>query len=150
MGVQADQTTGALDRRTLRILRIGRPWPRSCHSCRDGLRQGRQDPRPEDRDARQHGRLSLYLCAVRADLAAPGWLVVGEWDYPGWRARVDGIKQPIYRAHYGLRAVPLEAGTHEIEFVFRPVTFYAGAALSLVALGAAIVLAARRPGLRRD
>jgi hypothetical protein len=85
---------------------------------------------------------------VLADLAAPGWLVVGEWHYPGWQARVDGDTQPIYRAHYGLRAVALDAGAHEIEFVYRPVTFYAGSFLSLIALVGAVVSLAIKPRTR--
>jgi hypothetical protein len=84
---------------------------------------------------------------VRAKLAAPGWLVLGEWHYPGWQARVDGVKQPIYRADYGLRAVPLEVGAHEIEFVYRPVTLYAGALVSAVTLVGAAVLLAIKPGV---
>jgi hypothetical protein len=81
---------------------------------------------------------------LRADLAAPGWLVLGEWHYPGWQARVDGQKKSIYRAYYGLRTVPMEAGAHEIEFVYRPVTFYAGALFSLATLATAVVLLALR------
>jgi hypothetical protein len=92
--------------------------------------------------------LSPERMRVLADLAAPGWLVVGEWYYPGWQARVDGERQPIYRAHYGLRAVALDAGVHEIEFVYRPVTFYAGSFLSLIALVGAVVLLAIKPRAR--
>jgi hypothetical protein len=79
---------------------------------------------------------------LRAQLAAPGWLVLGEWHYPGWHARVDGQRQPIYRAHYGLRAVPVESGLHEIEFLYRPVTFYVGGGLSVGSLALAIVILA--------
>jgi len=77
---------------------------------------------------------------LRTESAASGWLVLGEWTYPGWQARVDGVKLPVYRAYYGLRAVPLEAGVHEVEFVFVPLTLYAGAALSGATLAFAVVL----------
>jgi uncharacterized membrane protein YfhO len=86
---------------------------------------------------------------VRADAAAPGWLVLGEWAYPGWRARVDGQPQDVYRADYGLRAVPLEAGEHTVEFVYRPASFYVGAAASIVMLSAVMVLMLL-PGRRRQ
>jgi hypothetical protein len=76
---------------------------------------------------------------VLGDLEEPGWLVVGEWDYPGWIARVDGRPTAIYRAHYGLRAVPLAAGKHKIEFLYRPTSLYAGAALSLLTLLGTVV-----------
>jgi uncharacterized membrane protein YfhO len=71
---------------------------------------------------------------LRADLSSSGWLVLGEWDYPGWRAFVNGQRQRIYRADYSLRAVPLDPGTHEIELVYRPVGLYVGAALSALTL----------------
>jgi len=77
---------------------------------------------------------------VRADVSAPGWLVLGEWDYPGWQARVDGRRQAIYRADVGLRAVPVAAGQHLVEFRFRPASVHVGAAISLLALAASLAL----------
>ncbi len=71
---------------------------------------------------------------VTADLSAAGWLVLSEWDYPGWQAWVDGARQRIYRADYALRAVPLLAGSHTVEFRYRPLSVYAGAALSAATL----------------
>jgi hypothetical protein len=77
---------------------------------------------------------------VHAEVSAPGWLVLGEWDYPGWRALVDGERRTIYRADYGLRAVPLMEGQHEIEFRYRPASVYVGAAISVVVLVVTVVL----------
>jgi hypothetical protein len=77
---------------------------------------------------------------VRADVSAPGWLVLGEWHYPGWQARVDGRRQGVYRANYGLRAVPLTAGEQVIEFRYRPASVYAGAAISITTLAAVVLL----------
>jgi uncharacterized membrane protein YfhO len=74
---------------------------------------------------------------------------LGEWDYPGWRARVDGRPQDIYRADYGLRAVPLPAGEHVIEFIYRPVSFDVGGAISIGVLAVVIVLMLV-PGRRRQ
>jgi uncharacterized membrane protein YfhO len=78
--------------------------------------------------------LSPERIVVVGELDASGWLVLGEWDYPGWKARVDGRPSEIYRAYYGLRAVPLAAGVHTVEFLFRPASLYVGAALSSLAL----------------
>jgi hypothetical protein len=89
---------------------------------------------------------------VRATLSAPGLLVLGDASYPGWEARVDGRPRPLLVADYVLRAVALEAGAHEIEFVFRPVSYRVGAAVSLAALAglaAATVVSSRRARLRR-
>jgi hypothetical protein len=72
--------------------------------------------------------------AVWADLAAPGWLVLGEWYYPGWQVWIDGIKAKVLRADYGLRAVHVEAGAHEVVFRYRPSSFWGGASISLAVL----------------
>jgi hypothetical protein len=85
---------------------------------------------------------------VRADLAARGWLVLGEWHYPGWQARVDGETRTVYRVDYGLRGVPLEAGAHEIEFVYRPATVYAGGGGSALTLIVVAALLAVKPRVR--
>jgi hypothetical protein len=92
---------------------------------------------------------------VHAQLEAPGWLVLGEWDYPGWQARVNGQRQAIYRATYGLRAVPLEAGAHTVEFQYQPKSVYLGAAISLVSLGVVVIVVGvywgrRMPTKRRE
>jgi hypothetical protein len=73
---------------------------------------------------------------VRADMSAPGWLVLGEWHYPGWRVQVDGRKENIHRVNYGLRGVPLASGEHVVEFTFRPSSVYVGALISVSVLAA--------------
>jgi hypothetical protein len=64
----------------------------------------------------------------------PGRLVTSEVAYPGWQARVDGQPVAIEVAHGLLRAVDLGAGTHEVVFTFRPLSVYAGAALTVLGL----------------
>jgi hypothetical protein len=67
---------------------------------------------------------------LTAEMAAPGYLVVADSYYPGWQARIDGRATTIYRANSVVRAVYVPAGQHEITFVFRPLDFYLGAAVS--------------------
>jgi hypothetical protein len=62
------------------------------------------------------------------------YLVLSELFYPGWHAYVDDNKVQILRADYLLRAIPLTAGRHNIVFVYRPASFLAGAALTLLTL----------------
>ena len=87
---------------------------------------------------------------VETQADADRFLVVSEMFMPGWRATVDGRPTPIYRANYLLRGVIVPAGTHSIDFVYRPPSAIAGAALSTLAglalLGVSLG-AGRRPGI---
>ncbi|MBN1146803.1 MAG: YfhO family protein [Anaerolineales bacterium] len=68
---------------------------------------------------------------VRVSAPASGWLVLSDTWYPGWRAWVDGRATPVLRADYLFRAVPLEAGEHQVVFAYQPLSFWLGLALSL-------------------
>ncbi|MBI4496708.1 MAG: hypothetical protein HY689_02270 [Chloroflexi bacterium] len=72
---------------------------------------------------------------VEADATRPGYLVLTDSFYPGWKAYVDGVAAPLYRADYLYRAVPLERGRHRVEFVFEPRSVVAGARLSVSMAG---------------
>jgi hypothetical protein len=93
---------------------------------------------------------------VRAATERGGYLVLADTYYPGWRALVDGVDQPILRADYLFRAVALAPGEHTIEFVYDPLSVKVGAVASLVTLLAvSAVLAvtlveAPRPRARRS
>jgi uncharacterized membrane protein YfhO len=63
---------------------------------------------------RTPNRLRLAVTSDR-----PALLVVADNWYPAWHATVDGKETPILRAYHTLRAVPVEAGTHEVEMVYR-------------------------------
>lgn len=52
-------------------------------------------------------------------------------DGLGWTAYLDGSPVSHLRANYLLRALPLPAGTHEIEFRFAPRSYYLGERISL-------------------
>jgi hypothetical protein len=81
--------------------------------------------------------------AVSTKSAQPAMLVMSEIAFPGWRARVDGNEAGIVRVNYLLRGVPLPAGQHTVELVYRPRTLFAGAAISLLAL-TCLMLAIRK------
>ncbi len=66
--------------------------------------------------------------------AQAGYLVIGDLWYPGWEATINGQRTPILRAFTTLRAVEIPAGEHEISMRYRPLTFRAGAAISLISL----------------
>src|SRR5262249_53673617 len=65
---------------------------------------------------------------------APAVLVVADTDYAGWEATVDGKSASILRANSAFRAVEVPAGTHKVEFRFRPFFYQAGLPASLLFL----------------
>jgi len=75
----------------------------------------------------------------------------------GWQAFIDGKPVPHLRADYVLRALPVPAGAHTIEFKFEPKAYAVGNGVSLVAsialllaLVAAGVYVARRKRVDED
>ena len=58
----------------------------------------------------------------------------------GWRAFVDGVETPHFRANYVLRAMRVPAGSHTIEFRFEPASYRVGNLISLIA--SALLIAA--------
>ncbi len=70
------------------------------------------------------------LLEVRTD--ADGLLVLTDNYAPGWKALLDGQPARIYIADHAFRAVVVPAGQHQVEFVYQPMSFWAGAAVSLL------------------
>ncbi|MCZ6818100.1 MAG: YfhO family protein, partial [Calditrichaeota bacterium] len=69
----------------------------------------------------------IHEIALKAEVDQPALLVVSEVYYPaGWLALVDGEETKIYRADGILRAIFLQPGQHNIQFVFSPTTFKLG------------------------
>jgi|GEM_PF-4970807 len=72
---------------------------------------------------------------IKTSVNQPTCMVVSEPFYPyGWRAFIDGWETKIYKTNNILRSVFLPAGSHTVEFVFRPRTFFTGLRVSLSAL----------------
>jgi hypothetical protein len=49
----------------------------------------------------------------------------------GWTMTIDGKEQPYFRADYLLRAAQIPAGSHTVEFIFHPASYYTGEKISL-------------------
>ena len=78
--------------------------------------------------------------ALAAHLASPGWLILADTHYPGWRATVNGQATEIIPVNVLFRAVELPAGNSEITFEFKPASVRNGALVSGIALLAVVVL----------
>lgn len=92
----------------------------------------------------------LHRVILTTELKIPGFLVLSDTIYPGWRVRVDGKEEKIYPTDYAIRGVFLDKGTHTVEFYYRPISFKLGFYLSLfgfllTALGFTVC---RGPGVR--
>jgi hypothetical protein len=85
---------------------------------------------------------------IDARLPRPGFLLLLDNFYPGWRAFAAGGEVPIQRADYTFRAVALPAGETRVEFVYRPMSFRLGVMASVVAIVGLAIAAVR--DRRRD
>ena len=86
---------------------------------------------------------------VQIDVQTPGGglLVLTDRYFPGWHAYVDGSPARIYRTDYLFRGVPVGAGSHHVEFRYRPWTFELGGGMTLLGLVVlAWLVAARQRG----
>lgn len=78
---------------------------------------------------------SPNVVQIRVQTSAPGWLFLADSPYPGWRAFVDDAPTQILSAQYAFRAVFLpKAGDHTVRFVYVPISFWAGLAVSVLSL----------------
>lgn len=75
---------------------------------------------------------------IEARMACRGLVVLADTDFPGWRATVDGRDTAIVPVYGQIRGVAVDAGRHEIEFKFRPMSVYAGVFISLISLAFAL------------
>lgn len=57
--------------------------------------------------------------SVEVESPEPGFLLFSQPRYPGWQARIDGKQEPLLPADLSIYALPIERGSHKVEFVFR-------------------------------
>jgi len=78
----------------------------------------------------------------------PGFLVLADTWFPGWKAFINDHQARIYRANYNLRAVSVPAGHSTVEFIYRPASFWMGVSLALMIILLLIyaVITAAKPG----
>ncbi|MCY3763072.1 MAG: hypothetical protein OXH50_17640, partial [Gemmatimonadetes bacterium] len=77
----------------------------------------------------QPRRVEVAVAPVR-----PGFLVLSDSHYPGWRVSVDGEERPLFPANHVFRAVEVGPGDRNVVFSFEPASFRIGTAVSIGAL----------------
>ena len=141
----------------VRFAGTARPAPSTPALLRDALADA--DVLIEGLDAPQMECPSsvpvTYLVDIPAEvivhLSAPcrGFVVLADTFFPGWKAYVDGVEQPIRRANYAFRAVEVGPGAHTVAFLYRPWTITFGVPIAIGAfLCAAIIWLASFAKLR--
>lgn len=73
---------------------------------------------------------------IETNTASDGYLVLADTWYPMWSATVNGDETTVYRANGWMRAVPVPAGEHVVEFSYGTAHIRTGALVSLMALAA--------------
>ena len=78
------------------------------------------------------------------------FLVASEQYFPGWRVKLDGVEQRIYRADLAVRTIFIPAGRHDVRFWYQPRSFSLGLWTTVCGLTSLIILAGlsggRKPG----
>ncbi len=89
------------------------------------------------------------VVAVEVDSDGPGWLVLLDGWFPGWRATVNGEPAEVARANHAFRAVAVGGGRSVVRFEYRPDSVRAGLLLAGFAVNALILLCCGGALLRR-
>jgi Bacterial membrane protein YfhO len=130
-----------------------RAWARVAGGETDWSRKVLLDREPSLRPQGAAGRYAIGSIAedsperVVANVSADtgGILVLTDLAYPGWTASLDGRPAALLTADGFFRAVAVPAGSHRVIFRYRPLSFYAGAAVSVAALALLLLWASGRP-----
>src|SRR6185295_16626273 len=96
------------------------------------------DHAADEADVLSYGREAIRIRSRSRDHA---FLVLNDAFYPGWEARVDGAPEKIVRTNALVRGIPLQAGEHVVDFVYRPDSFRLGIWASLSSLTILVLLA---------
>jgi hypothetical protein len=71
---------------------------------------------------------------VQIDTKGSGYLFLADSWYPGWTANVDGVETQIYKADVVFRAVWVQPGSHMVDFIYQPKSFYIGLGITIITL----------------
>jgi hypothetical protein len=110
--------------------------PDSVHPTVGGADDGTMAVLPGRASITRETTRELVIDAVATQ---DGFLLLADMYYPGWRAEVDGVATPIYRANMSLRGISLPKGQHTVRFTYHPAPYFRGLWITLTALAALFV-----------
>lgn len=73
---------------------------------------------------------------LNVNLENGSWIFWSQVWYPGWSGRIDGKQTDVQRANYLFQALYSPAGNHEVEFLYRPDSYFWGAGITAVGIAA--------------
>jgi hypothetical protein len=75
-----------------------------------------------------------------ADMEHSGLVVLSDAYHPDWKVFLNGKPGKIFQTNNLIRSVFVPEGKHRIKFVFAPLSFYAGVAITLFSLAGILIL----------
>lgn len=72
--------------------------------------------------------------SVKVSAKESAVLVLADAFYPGWKARLNGEDAELFPVFHAFRGVIVPAGESSVEFIYEPLSFRLGLALSVLAL----------------
>lgn len=94
-----------------------------------------KDPKIRAKNANGLAEIKKYegsTVVIETKSNFPQVLILTDNYYPGWVARIDGVKTEIIRADFTFRAVSVPAGIHSVTFSYEPESFKIGIYLALL------------------
>lgn len=77
---------------------------------------------------------------LKVNRSQPGYLVLAKTYYPGWKARVNGVDQPVLRANYAFSAIKVGTGESQVEFYYDPDSFKYGLLIAAVCFLTSLII----------
>ena len=82
------------------------------------------------------------------EMTAPGWVVISESGWKGWRAYLDGRRVELQTANNAFLGLYVPAGKHKVQLRYWPESFVIGRWISFVTLLLAVFFGVRQRSCR--
>ncbi|HYM61967.1 MAG TPA: YfhO family protein, partial [Thermoanaerobaculia bacterium] len=89
-------------------------------------------------------RGGLGRLAMTATMDAPGWIIISETAWKGWKAYIDQKRTPLYFGDHALLALYVPAGKHAILLSYLPRSFVLGRAITFATIAGLLVFGVAR------